>query len=120
MDKTNSVKALRDGLQGCLLPFETVAKNFHFIDQATCTVYVPMGEGEAVCQPLLNETAKREDYRKAGQYGVNIYDQHFRNLLDAGDIQLLTGTSAVLTNLSLYDQEMGLSLKSDPGKAEFI
>ena len=120
MDKTNSVKALRDGLQGCLLPFETVAKNFHFIDQTTCTVYVPLDEGEAVCQPLLNETAKREDYRKAGQYGVNIYDQHFRNLLDAGDIQLLTGNSAVLTNPSLYDPEMGLSLKSDPGKAEFI
>ncbi|MGM9549936.1 MAG: CRISPR-associated helicase Cas3' [Faecousia sp.] len=120
MDKTNSVKALRDGLQGCLLPFETVAQKFHFIDQATCTVYVPMGEGAAVCQPLLNETSKREDYRKAGQYGVNIYDQHFRDLLDGGDIQQLTGNSAVLTNLSLYDQEMGLSLKSDPGKAEFI
>lgn len=120
MDKTNSVKALRDGLRGCLLPFETVAKSFHFIDQATCTVYVPMGEGKAVCQPLLNETAKREDYRKAGQYGVDIYEQHFHNLLDAGDIQLLTGNSAVLMNLSLYSPEMGLSLKSDPGKAEFI
>lgn len=119
-DKTNSVKALREGLHGCLLPFETVAQNFHFIDQTTCTVYVPKGEGAAVCQPLLDGTAKREDYRKAGQYGVNIYDQHFRDLLVAGDIQPLTGNSAVLTNLSLYDQEMGLSLKSDPGKAEFI
>ncbi|MGM9604248.1 MAG: CRISPR-associated helicase Cas3' [Faecousia sp.] len=120
MDKTNSVKALRDGLHGCLLPFETVAQNFHFIDQATCTVYVPMGEGKAVCQLLLNGTAQREDYRKAGQYSVNIYDQHFRDLLAAGDIQPLTGNSAVLTNLSLYDLEMGLSLKSDPGRAEFI
>ena len=120
IDKTSSVKALREGIHGCLLPFETVAKNFHFIDQPTCTVYVPIGEGAAACQPLLSGTANREDYRRAGQYGVNVYDQHFRSLLSAGDIQPLTENSAVLTNLGLYDQEMGLSLKSDPGKAEFV
>ena len=119
-DKTNTVKALREGIHGCLFPFETVAKNFHLIDQATCTVYIPIGEGAAVCQPLLDNTAKREDYRRAGQFSVSIYEQHYRNLYAAGDILPLTETSAVLTNLSLYDPEMGLSLKSDPGKAEFI
>ena len=120
MDKTNTVKALREGISGCLLPFETVAKNFRLIDQATCTVYIPIGEGAAVCRPLVEGTAKREDYRRAGQFGVSIYEQHYRALKDAGDILPLTETSALLTNLSLYDPEMGLSLKSDPGKAEFI
>lgn len=120
MDKTNAVKALREGISGCLLPFETVAKNFRLIDQATCTVYIPIGDGAAVCQPLADGTAKREDYRRAGQFCVSIYEQHYRALKDAGDILPLTETSAVLTNLSLYDPEMGLSLKSDPGKAEFI
>ena len=120
MDKTNTVKALREGISGCLLPFETVAENFRLIDQATCTVYIPIDEGAAVCQLLVDGTAKREDYRRAGQFGVSIYEQHYRTLKDAGDILPLTETSAVLTNLSLYDPEMGLSLKSDPGKAEFI
>ena len=119
-DKYEVVKALREGFQGCLLPFETVANRFQFIEQSSCTVYVPTGDGAELCQRLLDGNAGREDYRKAGQYGVNIYEQHYRDLLTAGDIQPLTENSAVLTNLSLYDPEMGLSLKSDPGKAEFI
>lgn len=120
MDKTNAVKALRDGLSGCLLPFETVAKNFHLIDQETCTVYIPIGEGADICQLLLAGNASRGDYRRAGQYSVSVYEQHYRDLRDAGDIQPITEGTAVLTNLSLYDPEMGLSLKSDAGKAEFI
>ena len=120
MDKSQAVKHLRDGISGCRLPFETVAKNFHLIDQATCTVYIPLGEGVEACQPLLDGTATREDYRQAGQYCVSVYAQHYRALADAGDILPLTDTSAVLTNLSLYDPEMGLSLQADPGKAEFI
>lgn len=120
MDKTDAVKNLREGLSGCMLPFETVAKSFHLIDQATCTVYIPMGEGTDVCQLLLAGTANREDYRKAGQYSVNVYEQHYRDLWNAGDIQPISEAAGVLTNLSLYDPEMGLSLKSDAGKAEFI
>ena len=53
-------------------------------------------------------------------YSVSIYEQHFQALLAAGDILPLTEDSAVLTNLKLYDAEMGLSLTADPGKAEFI
>lgn len=120
MDKTNAVKNLREGIAGCMLPFETVAKSFHLIDQATCTVYIPIGEGADICQRILAETASRGDYRRAGQYSVSVYEQHFRALLDAGDIQPITDHAAVLTNLSLYDLNMGLSLKSDAGKANFI
>lgn len=119
-DKSGAVRALRSGIGGCLLPFETVAKNFHMIDQATCTVYIPLGAGEALCQLLLEGRASREDFRKAGLYSVNVYAQHFCSLLDAGDIQPLSDTAAILTNLNLYDAQTGLSLQADPGKAEFI
>ena len=40
--------------------------------------------------------------------------------MNAGDIRLLSDDSAILTNLSLYDPEMGLPMKADGGKAEFI
>ena len=116
IDKSGTVKTLREQL----LPFETVSKGFHLIDQETFTVYIPLGEGEAACSPLLEGRASREDCRRAGQYSVSIYEKHFRDLLNAGDIQALSGDSAVLTNLSLYDPEMGLSLTPDAGKAEFI
>lgn len=119
-DKTGTVKALRDGIEGCMLPFETVAGRFHLIDQETCTVYLPLGGGEALCQALEAGTACREDYRRAGQYSVGVYARHFAALSRAGDLLPLTPDSAILTNLSLYDPETGLSLQADCGKAEFI
>lgn len=119
-DKSGIVEALRKGLHGCLFPFETTAKSFHLIDQTTKTVYIPLGEGAAACQPLLEGWADKADYREAGQYSVSVYEQHFQALLAAGDILPLTEDSAVLTNLLLYSTETGLSLSADPGKAEFI
>lgn len=99
---------------------ETIAKNFHLIDQETFTVYIPLMDGETVCRPLLNGHATREDYRLAGQYAVNVYQQHFQSLMEAGDIQLLSENSAILLNLSLYNPEMGLSAKADLGTANFV
>lgn len=116
MDKSNTVKLLQE----MLLPFRTVAENFHLIDQETYTVYIPLGDGVEICRPIQEKRGNREDYRRAGQYSVGIYQQHFQNLWRAGDIELLSENSAMLTNLSLYDPEMGLSTKADTGKAEFI
>lgn len=120
IDQSGAVNALREGIHGCLLPFETVAKNFHFISQETCTVYIPLEKGETVCGILREGKASREDYRRAGLYGVSLYAQHFRALLTAGDISLLTENSAILDNLCLYHAETGLSLEADFGKAEFV
>ena len=119
-DKQEIVKALREGLRGCLLPFETVAGRFHLIDQATCTIYIPLGEGKSLCRKFLDKTANREDYRRAGQFSVSVYQQHYHALAAAGDILPLSETEAVLCNPALYDPDVGLSLKADPGKAEFI
>ena len=116
MDNSNTVKLLQEAL----LPFRTVAEGFHLIDQETNTVYIPLGAGEELCRPIQEKRGNREDYRRAGQYSVGIYQQHFQNLWRAGDIELLSENSAMLTNLSLYDPEMGLSTKADTGKADFI
>ena len=116
MDKSNTVKLLQE----MLLPFRTVAENFHLIDQETYTVYIPLGDGAEICRPIQEKRGNREDYRRAGQYSVGIYQQHFQNLWRAGDIELLSENSAMLTNLSLYDPETGLSTLADAGKAEFI
>ena len=116
MDKSGVLKTLREKI----LPFKTVSDSFHLIDSETFTVYIPIGEGEAVCRPMMEGRANREDYRRAGQYSVSVYERHFRALLNAGDTLPLSDDSAILTNLSLYDSKMGLSLKSDAGKADFI
>ncbi|MGN1002940.1 MAG: CRISPR-associated helicase Cas3' [Oscillospiraceae bacterium] len=120
LDKAHVVDHLRYGISGCSLPFETVAKDFRFIDQATKTVYIPLGDGEEICRTLLSGCASRTQYRKAGQYSVSIYEQHYQALLDSGDITPLDAESAVLNNCALYSKETGLSLHVDTGRAEFI
>ncbi|MDY3224430.1 MAG: CRISPR-associated helicase Cas3' [Candidatus Faecousia sp.] len=116
MDKSGMMKTLQEQS----LPFKTVSEAFHLIEEDTFSVYIPLGDGESACRPLSEGRANREDYRRAGQYSVSIYEQHFRDLLNSGDLLPLSDGSAILTNLRLYDPEMGLSLKSDAGRADFI
>lgn len=119
-DKSDTVKALREGISGCRYPFAAVAEKFHMIDDVSKTVYIPIGDGEAVCRPLAEGTANKSDYRAAGRYSVSIYEGHYRALLSAGDIIPLTEDSAILINLRLYDAKKGLSMSSETGKGHFI
>lgn len=102
------------------LPFKTVAEQFHLIDTDTKTVYIPMGEGKQLIERLRIGEWGKSLLRSLGQYAVSIYPEHFQSLLKAGDLELLDGGAAVLTNLALYSTDTGLSLKSDPGKGLFI
>ena len=119
-DNSNAVKHLREGIRGCKLPFETVAKEFHFIDNATCTIYIPNAQSETLCKKIEEGTANRSDYRLAGQYSVSVYEQHFKALLQTGDIRPVGENAAILSNSAIYDTCKGLAIPSDTGKAVFI
>lgn len=120
LDKSDVVKHLNSGIGGCMLPFKTVAEDFHMIEQNTKTVYIPMDGGQEVCQRIVLGTANRKDYRQAGQYSVNLYEQHFQALAASGDVQLIDDNSGILTNLSQYDPQRGLSLEPEFGKGIFM
>ena len=98
------------------MPFREVTKRFHLIDSETRTIYIPLGEGEELVRRLRSGERSRPLSRALGQYGVSVYPQHFEALNLAGDLEVLEGGSAVLTNLALYDNAMGLSLAADAGK----
>ncbi|MFQ6975929.1 MAG: hypothetical protein ACLRSD_02055 [Oscillibacter sp.] len=85
LDKYGIVKAFEDGINGCELPFRTVAENFHLIDQNTRTVYVPFGGGAALIErhEKAGECSKTL-YRKLGRYAVSVYEPHFQKLYAAG------------------------------------
>jgi CRISPR-associated endonuclease/helicase Cas3 len=102
------------------LPFRTVAQRFHLIESATRTVYIPDGEGAELVDRLRQGERSRELFRKLGQYGVSVYDQHFDTLYRAGDLELLDGEIAVLVDLDLYSKTTGLSLEADCGKGLFV
>ena len=120
LDSGKVVERLRGGIAGCLLPFRAVAENFHMIEEDSMTVYIPLGDGEKLCDKLLSSFAGRDVYRKAGRYSVSIYRQHYQSLLTAGDVKPLDEESGVLINPALYSEDTGLSLQADTGKAEFI
>ena len=115
------VKAFREGFEGRDLPFRTVAENFHMIDSPTRTVYIPQGDGAKLLEQLRFAGPSRSLYRKLGQYAVNVYERQYKELLDAGTIELLDnadGDSAVLRDETKYSKETGLSM--DAGDLRFL
>lgn len=114
------------GINGCELPFRTVAENFHLIDQNTRTVYVPFGGGAALIERLKAGECSKKLYRKLGRYAVSVYEPHFQKLYAAGalltarEVPVLDEDSAILNDMSLYSEMTGLTLEPETGKAEFI
>ena len=103
-----------------LMPFRKVAEEFRMIDNPTRTVYIPLGEGAELVERLREGEGGRSLFRRLGQYGVTVYEDHFNALEWAGDLELLPDGSAILRNTALYSDVTGLSLEADGGKAEFI
>lgn len=100
--------------------FRTIAEQFHLIDSPTKTIYIPIQDGAALVERLQNEEHSKTLFRALGQYGVSVYPKHFDALYQSGAITLLENECAVLTDLSLYTEQTGLSLEADCGKALFI
>ena len=127
LDKENIIRAFEQGKSGGELPFRTVAEKFRLIDENTYTIYIPyQEEGAELVDQLRAGMCSKELYRKLGRYAVSVYQQHFQTLYDAGalltarEIPALDGDSAILTDLALYSETMGLSMEPESSKAEFI
>ncbi len=126
LDKQGVIRAFEKGIGGCELPFRTVAERFHLIDENTRTVYVPYGEGAALVKRLRAGECSRELYRKLGRYAVSVYEPHFQRLYAAGalltarEVPALDPDSAVLNDMTLYSEAMGLSLEPETGKALMV
>lgn len=127
LDKQGIVKAYEKGIEGCEFPFRTVAEKFHLIDQNAYTIYVPyQEEGAELVRQLREGVYSKDLYRKLGRYAVSVYDLHFQALCSAGalltarEVPALDADSAILTDITLYSETMGLSLEPESAKAEFI
>ena len=120
MDQFKVLEAFEQGISGCQMPFRTVAEKFHLIQEATWTVYIPLDEGAKYTDRLLNGEHSRSLLRKAGQYSVSVYERHLKDLLASGGAVRMDEESAVLTDLSLYQDMTGLSQETDWGKGSFI
>lgn len=116
LDKEQILHLLQNGF----FPFRTVAERFHLIDSPTRTIYIPLGKGAELVEELRSGNISQKLFRKLGQYGVSVYEQHFTALENAGDLEILENGAAILLNSDLYSTETGLSLEADNGKALFV
>lgn len=115
IDKHGILGAFLRGIQGCQLPFAQAAEEFRLIENAARTVYLPVGEGSALCEQLRSGHVTRTLLRKLGVYSVSCYKDQFDKLDAAGALELRPDGSAILTDTSCYSEKTGLAMDVETG-----
>lgn len=103
--KVNEVLCLNPAKDYIL--FETAAKNFHYIDDLSKTVFVKWGEGEA----LIEDMKRNQDYglmKRLTRYGVSVREWELTKLREMGVVEELPNGMLVVAYASQYDPEVGL------------
>jgi hypothetical protein len=115
VDKHGILDAFLRGIRGCQFPFAQVAEEFRLIENAARTVYLPVGEGAALCEQLRSSHVTRTLLRKLGVYSVSCYKDQFDKLDAAGALELRPDGSAILTDTSCYSEKTGLAMDVETG-----
>ena len=116
LDQKGILAQLQDGS----MPFRSVAEQFHLIENNTHIVYIPFGEGISLIEQFQQGDHSQSLYRQLNQYGVCVYETHFRSLVESGALKCLEDGSAILQIPQLYKETVGLSLHPESGWAEFV
>ena len=103
-----------------IFPFATAASRFHLIESPTVSVYIPLGNAQALLTQLQSGNYSRSLFRKLGQYAVPVYPDHLQKLTNAGAVQKIADDFWVLADLRSYDEHTGLSMDVESGSAWFI
>lgn len=109
-DKDEVNKGLCHNPKNDYILFETAAKNFHYIDDLSKTVFVKWGEGEALIEALK----QNHDYglmKRLSRYGVNVSQWELDKLRAMGVVEKLQNEQnemLVVAYASQYDPDVGL------------
>lgn len=116
-EKAQDTKSIMTKMEKPTLPFADIARGFKLIDSGAVTVYIPTEESRSSIEQYRSGKIDRTLMRKLGRYGVTVYPNRLKALLDAGDVEDLGGEVYVLLNEEMYCEETGLSLNVEFGKA---
>lgn len=120
LDQQGVLHAFQKGIKGCALPFAQASETFHLIESPTRSLYIPIGEGQALVEKLRSGFVSRTLYRQLGQYAVSLYPDHLKALLDAGAVQATDNETYILKDPSLYSSQTGLLHDVESGKGIFL
>ena len=94
--------------------FRTAGKYFYVIPDDTKSVLVPWGGGAALIAALNGEHDMREEIRllrRAQAYSVNLYDNMYRRLKNAGAISLIGNSGVCALAEGFYSDAGGVSVE---------
>ncbi|MCM1307917.1 MAG: CRISPR-associated helicase Cas3' [Butyrivibrio sp.] len=120
LDQKDIMKAFNKGIDGKLLPFATAAEAFKLIENQTRTVYIPRAESNRYIESISGGRSERDTFRKLGQFGVNVYPEHFNKLWAAGCLEMIDDYVCVLRDMNQYREDTGLQLDVDTGFGLYI
>lgn len=115
LDQKGIMKALEKGIEGNFFPFATVSQNFQLIENTMRPVYIPLEGADELLERVRYGWAGRNTYRKLGQYSVNVYENHFRSLWEAGCLEEISSDVFVLRDENQYSRETGLKMDVETG-----
>ena len=107
--------AWQRGMQGSVFPFAWVAQNFRLIENTTKTIYIPLDGTAGLLEQIVEGKAGRNTFRKLGQFGVNVHEDHFRRLWEAGCLEEVSKGVFVLRDLNQYREDTGLQMDVETG-----
>ncbi len=114
-DQQGVMDAFRRGIDGKIYPFASVDRKFKLIEERTKTVYIPVDEGRLCVERMEAGHLTRDLFRKAGQYSVNVFPDHFKELWEAGCLDVMDDTIFVLRDMNQYRKDTGLQLDVETG-----
>lgn len=94
------------------------AERFRLIEDNTRTIYIPMKENEPLLERLRAGERSRGLFRRLGQFGVSVYEEHLKALWSS--VEQLDENCFVLISPELYSEKTGLSMQGGGGNAEFV
>lgn len=108
-------------MKTCAKPnMKSIAKDFHLIDSDTMTIYIPTETNAEDIELLKMGILSRGLMRRLGRSAVSVYPWDWRKMLEAGTIERITESTAVLVDQTAYDTRCGLTMDTEPGQGLWI
>lgn len=120
MDRKQILRKLKEGVDGRMYPFASIADEFHLIETDMVSIYVPLGEGENVIEKMKEGKISKTLMRTANQYCVNVHPQQYEKLLRAGAVCQIDHHLSILTDMRYYSENTGLTMGVETGIGVFI
>lgn len=120
LDQKGILDNFERGIDGSCFPFAKVKEKFRLIEREMKTVLIPADGTEELLEQVCSGLADRNTFRKLGQYGVNVYNDHFKQLWEAGCLEEIGSEIFVLRDQRQYRGDLGLRMDVETGNGIFV